>query len=109
MVIVSLLYPNGAGTRFDKGYYLKSHLPMVLEKMGAALKCAFVETGVSGAEPGAPAPFAAAFHGIYDSVEAFYAAFGPHAAAIQSDIPNYTDITPVIQIGALAHAELKMH
>lgn len=107
MVIVSLLYPNSAGARFDKKYYVERHLPLVFEKMGTALKGAFVETGISAADPSAPAPFVAAFHGIFDSVEAFYAAFGPNAAPIQGDIPNYTDIAPVIQIGALAYGEFK--
>ena len=33
-----------------------------------------------------------------DSVEAFQAAFGPHAAEIMGGVPNYTDIQPMIQI-----------
>ncbi len=32
------------------------------------------------------------------SVEAFQTAFGPHAQAIMADIPNYTDIAPVLQV-----------
>lgn len=105
MIIVSLLYPNSAGARFDQKYYAERHLPMVLEKMGSALKAAFVESGIGTIDPALPPPFVAAFHGIYDSVEAFHLAFGAHAAAIQGDIPNYTDIAPVIQIGALLHGE----
>jgi len=31
-------------------------------------------------------------------MEAFQAGFGPHAKEIMADIPNYTDLTPVIQI-----------
>jgi uncharacterized protein (TIGR02118 family) len=33
-----------------------------------------------------------------DSVEAFNAAFGPHAKEILADVPNYTDLQPVMQI-----------
>ena len=33
-----------------------------------------------------------------DSVETFEAGFGPHAEEILADIPNYTDLSPVIQI-----------
>ena len=33
-----------------------------------------------------------------DSVEAFNAGFGPHANEILGDIPNYTDLQPVMQI-----------
>jgi uncharacterized protein (TIGR02118 family) len=107
MIVVSLLYPNGAGARFDQKYYAERHLPMVLEKMGSALKGAFVESGIGTVDPNMPPPFIAAFHGIYDSVEAFQQAFGANAAAIQGDIPNYTDIAPVIQIGTLVHGEFE--
>jgi hypothetical protein len=31
-------------------------------------------------------------------MESFLAAFMPHAATLQGDMPNYTDIEPVIQI-----------
>jgi uncharacterized protein (TIGR02118 family) len=37
-------------------------------------------------------------HIFCDSVEAFQGGFGPHAKEIMGDIPNYTDLTPVIQI-----------
>ena len=33
-----------------------------------------------------------------ESVEAFQSGFGPHANEIMADIPNYTDLTPIIQI-----------
>ena len=33
-----------------------------------------------------------------ESLEVFQAGFGPHAKEIMGDIPNYTDIAPVIQI-----------
>jgi hypothetical protein len=34
-------------------------------------------------------------------VESFGAAFQPHAERIMGDIPNYTDISPTIQISEL--------
>ena len=37
-------------------------------------------------------------HLRFDSVEAFQKAFGPHAAEITGDIPNYTNVQPIIQI-----------
>ncbi len=42
-------------------------------------------------------------HLYFDSVEEFQTAFTPHAAEIMADIPNYTNIQPVIQI-----SEVKM-
>jgi uncharacterized protein (TIGR02118 family) len=103
MIKVSVLYPNEEGKKFDMDYYCNSHIPMVQEKLGAALKGGAVEQGLSGAEPGSPATYVAMGHLLFDSVEAFQSAFGPHAEAIMADIPNYTDIQPTLQI-----SEVKM-
>jgi uncharacterized protein (TIGR02118 family) len=40
-------------------------------------------------------------HFSFDSVESFMAAFVPHAAVLQGDIPNYTDVAPVIQFNEI--------
>ncbi len=40
-------------------------------------------------------------HLLFDSVEEFSAAFAQHGAAIQADIPNYTNAQPVIQISTV--------
>ena len=37
----------------------------------------------------------------FDSIEAFLAAFMPQAQILQGDIPNYTDIEPVIQFSEI--------
>jgi uncharacterized protein (TIGR02118 family) len=103
MIKVSVLYPNEEGKKFDMEYYLNSHIPMLQEKLGAALKGGAVEQGLSGVEPGSPATYVAMGHLLFDSVEAFQSAFGPHAEAIMGDRPNYTDIQPMIQI-----SEVKM-
>jgi len=91
------------GFRLTFKYYLNSHIPMVQEKCGAALKGGAVDQGLGGAEPGSPATYVAMGHLLFDSVEAFQSSFGPHAEAIMADIPNYTDIQPTIQI-----SEVKM-
>ena len=51
-----------------------------------------------GGAPGAPATYVGMCHIFSDSVESFQAAMGKHAKEIMGDIPNYTDIAPVIQI-----------
>jgi hypothetical protein len=35
---------------------------------------------------------------IFDSAESFQAAFAAHAAALMADVPNYTDVSPVILV-----------
>lgn len=98
MINVSIFYPNTEGNRFDLEYYLNQHMPMTIEKLAPALKHVSVEHGLSGAVPGSAPEFVAICHLYFDSVEAFQNAFGPHAAVLQGDIPNYTDVRPIIQI-----------
>ena len=103
MVKVSVLYPNGDGGTFDMMYYLNTHIPMVRQKLGNAVKGAAVEQGLGGAEPASPPAYLAMGHLLFDSVEAFQQSFGPHAEVILGDIPNYTNTQPTIQI-----SEVKM-
>jgi uncharacterized protein (TIGR02118 family) len=98
MIQVTVLYPAGEGCTFDMDYYLKTHIPMFQDRMGAAMKDISVVRGVGGGAPGSPAPFVAMVHATFESVEAFGAALAPHAAEIMSDVPKYTNIQPVIQI-----------
>lgn len=104
MIKVSILYPNKAGSRFDLNYYLDTHMPLSIQKLGKALRSVIVEQGVSGVAPGSQPAYVAMCHLFFDSVEAFLDAFMPHAAVLQGDIPNYTDIEPVIQ-----YSEVKIH
>jgi len=99
MIKVTVLYPNSSGSRFDIGYYCEKHMPMVRKLVGSALKGMAVEHGIGGMAPGSPAPYAAMGHLVFDSVEAFQKAFGPHTQKILADVPNYTNIQPVVQIG----------
>jgi uncharacterized protein (TIGR02118 family) len=101
MIKVSVMYPNGAGAKFDMAYYQNSHMPMVQRKLGATLKGMSIEEGLGGMPPGSPAPFIAGCSLLFDSVEAFGAAFADHADSIMADMPNYTNTQPVIQIGLI--------
>jgi len=98
VIKVSVFYPNRDGSKFDMDYYCNNHIPMVQQKLGAACKEVAVEHGLSGAAPGSRPAYVAMGHLYFDSAEAFQAAFGPHAPAIMADIPNYTDIEPVLQV-----------
>jgi uncharacterized protein (TIGR02118 family) len=98
MIKLSVMYPNNEGSTFDMAYYCNKHFPMLRQKLGAALKGVAVEQGLAGPLPGSPPPFLALGHLLFESVEAFQAAFEPHAQAIMADIPNYTNTQPTIQI-----------
>jgi uncharacterized protein (TIGR02118 family) len=98
MIKVSVMYPNTPGTRFDHDYYRDKHMPLVKARMGADLQRYTVDKGLAGGAPDTSATYVAAGHLFCASVEAFQHGFGPHAQEIMGDIPNYTDIQPVIQI-----------
>lgn len=101
MIKVSVMYPNREGSKFDMDYYCNRHIPMVREKLGSVCRGVSLEQGMGGALPGSPAPFVALAHLVFDSLEAFQAAFAPHAETFRRDIPNYTDVEPVVQISSV--------
>ena len=79
-------------------YYSTNHIPMGRRLLGSAVKNVAVEQGISGQVFGSRPTYLAMGHLCFDSVEAFQAAFGPHADVIMSDIANYTNSKPTIQI-----------
>jgi uncharacterized protein (TIGR02118 family) len=81
-------------------YYVNTHMPMSIELLSAhpGFKGVSAERGVSGAMPGTDAPYIAICHFLFTSLDDFMAAFLPHMAKLQGDMPNYTDIEPVIQM-----------
>lgn len=98
MIKVSVMYANTPGVRFDHAYYRDRHMPLLKARMGDACTRYTVDKGMAGGAPGTPATYVAMCHIYCDSVAAFQAGFGPHAAEIMADIPNYTDVAPVVQI-----------
>jgi uncharacterized protein (TIGR02118 family) len=76
-------------------------MPMAIEKLGTSLKGVSVEHGVSGVQPGTKPAYLVMCNYTFESPEAFLAAFMPHAQVLQGDIPNYTDIEPIIQFSEM--------
>lgn len=102
MIKISILYPNSG--RFNMDYYLNKHMPrsIALLSQGKGYRGVSVERGLGGAAPGSVPAFVAMCHFLFDSVDDFMAAFMPHAAELQGDMPNYTDIETVIQMSEVA-------
>lgn len=100
MICVSSLYPKQADTRFDWEYYRTQHMPRSIAWLSAApgFRAVSVERGVDVEFPPIPALYVAMCHYYFDSLEAFLAAFQPHADALQADIANYTNVRPIIHI-----------
>jgi uncharacterized protein (TIGR02118 family) len=99
MVVVTILYPAKPGGRFDFQYDAQPHMPRAVELLArhAGYRGVSIERGVAGPEPGRPAAFVAACYYRFATTEDFLAAFLPNAGELQGDIPNDTDIEPLIQ------------
>lgn len=100
MVKICILYPNTQGARFDLAYYVQTHMPMSIDLLSQhpGFQGVSVEHGLAGGVPGTEAAYIAMCHFQFDRVESFMDAFTPHAAKLQADMPNYTNIEPVIQV-----------
>jgi uncharacterized protein (TIGR02118 family) len=99
MSTVTVVYPRAEGATFDFDYYEATHLPLVARRWGdAGLTGAKALRGVGAANGGPPAYLAIALIS-FDSAESLRAAMtGPHIGEIAGDIPNFTNVQPVIQI-----------
>jgi uncharacterized protein (TIGR02118 family) len=102
MIRVSVMYANDPDAQFDHEYYATKHCPMVAEKL-KSFGCQRVEIdkGLGGATPKAEAPFVAVGHIIMDSLEGFQTGMKEHGQEIMADVPNYTNLTPQVQISKM--------
>ena len=107
MTKISILYPNTPRARFDLDYYVKKHMPLSIKLLSAhpGYRGVSVEHGVAGGVPGTDASYIAMCHFSFVSADDFLAAFMPHAEVLQGDMPNYTDIVPVIQVNEVLIAQ----
>ena len=78
-------------------YYLGTHMPMSKRLLGDACKGITIERGIAGTEPGSPPTYVVSCRMLFDSIDAFLAVWTQHGATLGGDIPNYTDVQPVIQ------------
>ncbi len=97
MIRVCVMYPKQEGGNFDYDYYLNKHMVLVKERWGDALRGCEVHKGISGAG-GSEETYVTVASLKFDNVPAFEAALAAHAGEIMGDIPNFTNIDPVIQI-----------
>lgn len=98
MIMVTVMYPAGENARFDMDYYTKSHVPMVGDRWKACgLREAKVLRG-TGVPGGGPAPYSVMALLTFGSAQEFQRAVEQHGNEVMGDIPNFTNVQPVIQI-----------
>ena len=94
---LSVMYPSGEGKHFDMDYYATSHVQLVTRLLGDAIIGATIEKGISGVG-GSKAPFEAMGNLYFENMESYQNSFGPNAEEILSDLSNFTNISPLVQI-----------
>ena len=98
MIKVSIFYPNGEDSTFDMDYYAQKHMPMAAELFGDALVSMSIDKGLSGVMPDKAATYVAVGYFYFQDLETMQASMGQHSKTLKADIPNYTNIRPVIQV-----------
>jgi uncharacterized protein (TIGR02118 family) len=98
MVLVSVLYPNQPGARFDLRYYVDRHIALVRQRWdGMGLTEVRLLRGV-GTPDGSAAPYQVVALLTFASADALQQAVTAHGAEIFADIPRFTDVQPVVQV-----------
>lgn len=105
MIKVSIFYPNGEGNTFDMDYYADKHMPMAAGLFGDDLKAMVIDKGLAGGAPDTAAPYIAVGYFYFADMAACQSSMGTHSEALKADVPNYTNIQPVLQISEVQTAE----
>ena len=95
MIRVSVSYPRSAGKRFDFEYYRNCHMPFVKARLTPIR--VEIDAGIPNHQ-GELSPYVAIGHMTFESMEQFVTRYGSVARELRADIPNYTDIEPVVQL-----------
>jgi len=102
MLCITAVYPNDPGSRFDAGYYRASHAPLATALLTPHGLIAIRTTiGIAGLD-GSPSPYWAVSELHFPSRGDFDAAIAANGDALFADIPNYTNVTPILQVSELA-------
>ncbi|MEP3209906.1 MAG: EthD family reductase [Maribacter sp.] len=105
MVKVAIFYPNGEGNTFDMEYYTNKHMPMAAGLFGDQLKAMVIDKGLGGGAPDSAAPYVAIGYFYFADMPTCQSAMGTHSGALRADVPNYTNIQPVLQISEVVSAD----
>lgn len=96
MITVSVLYPKSASSHFDHDYYTQKHVPLVRSVWNdAGLERIELLRGVAALD-GSPPAYELIGMMTFISIEHLQDALGK-GAEVLADIPNFTNVEPVIQ------------
>lgn len=100
MKCMTIVYPWKDGATFDFDYYEKHHAPLVAAAMGAKFGKMEIRKGIAAVD-GGTAPYVCVvniwLHGSFSSKEDFTSLLGGREPEMIKDIPNFTNLMPIIQ------------
>ena len=98
MIVVSVTYPAAEGSRFDLDYYREKHMPLVQSRWGTCgLTDAQFLRGV-GMPGGGPFAYHLTALFTFETQSGFERAAQEHGREVMSDIKNFTNARPVVQL-----------
>ena len=98
MISLTVLYPKSESSHFDHEYYVNRHIPLVRERFTSmGLTDVRLVRGVTTLD-GSETPFELIGLLKFPSTADLSAALEAHGAEVIGDVPNFTNIQPVIQI-----------
>jgi uncharacterized protein (TIGR02118 family) len=96
------MYPNEPSKKFDMDYFLTKHIPAAKDALkDLGLVRIEVDKGIAGREPETPPPFVAIAHMYFEDMNALQNCMPTMSAEGASDLPNYSDVQPQIQISEI--------
>ena len=57
-----------------------------------------IDKGLASGTPDVPVPYLAIGYFYFETMSSFKNSMGSHSATLRADVPNYTNIQPVIQV-----------
>ncbi len=100
MIRVAVIYPSGDDKTFDLDYYLNHHMRMVDELLKPlGMLDSEVDSGVAAGE--SPQPYTTIGYLRFNTLEDWERAIESAGEQLYGDVPNYTNITPVLQISEI--------
>jgi uncharacterized protein (TIGR02118 family) len=97
---ITVLYPSGPDAKFDFDYYKSHHIPLIMRLYGKGVAKMEIRRTVSTADA-PPAPYLAVINIWVGSQKAFDDATKKHAQELIDDVPNFTNMRPVILNGEI--------
>lgn len=98
MIRVTALYQNFPDAHFDHGYYQSVHLPLA-DSLMRPLGLLWIEGDRSLPQAdGSPPTLIAQTHAFFSTIEDARKAVSATIKQIASDVPNYTNIRPALEL-----------